>query len=317
MTEMLHPVVVVGCRRSGTTLLRAKLGGHPDLLVHPGEPQFILGWWSRFGSTIRDVPTALSYVTAQQNLPEELNWDDLRSACTSQVMPLRQLVLCYLQAWAGDELKRKRVVLKHPALVFHLDLVFELFPEVHIVHVVRDPRASVSSQRSRWPQLSVWEAASWWRDAARAGRDWARQGKTPYTEIQFEHLVNAPDETLRHLCRELGVPYATGLLDFDLRTMSFEPGASPRAVHYRTVDASRLDLWRERLEPTEVRLVETCCRSEMQWWGYAPVEPQVSPLRFAARHTREILYYKVLSTGRRLKATTRRLSWRLSAKQLA
>lgn len=49
----LQPILVFGCRRSGTTLLRSMLAQHPDLLVHPKEPQFILTLRDRFGEVLR------------------------------------------------------------------------------------------------------------------------------------------------------------------------------------------------------------------------------------------------------------------------
>jgi hypothetical protein len=311
MTAIQAPIVTVGCRRSGTTLLRSMMSGHPDLLVHPGEPRYILGLWRKFGSTIRNVPAALAYVAAQPNLPDGLSEDGLESACgSSRQMSLRQLVHCCLQAWGKDELCRKRIVLKHPALVFHLDLLPELFPDVHVVHVVRDPRAAVSSQLSRWPKLSVWEAAEWWRNSVRAGRTWQRRGTTPYTEVQYEDLVLSPGEALGRLCRHLGISYHPGMLKLELETKLYSPDAPPSLVQFSSPDPSRIMLWRERLSPLEIRMVEACCHKEMAWWGYEPVAPRVSAVLFASRLLGEKLRYELKAAIRRIRTTVRQTGWR-------
>ena len=206
-------------------------------------------------------------------------------------------------------MRGRRIVLKHPALIFHLGLVFELFTDVTIIHVVRDPRAAVSSQLSRWPDLSVWEAAEWWRDSVRAGRTWQRRGATPYAEVQYEDLVLSPGEALGRLCGQLGISYYPGMLKLDLDTKLYSPDAPPRSVQYSSPDPSRTMLWRERLSPLEIRMVETCCHKEMAWWGYQPIAPRVSAVRLSARLLGERLRYAVKAAARRVRAGVRRVGW--------
>jgi hypothetical protein len=181
---------------------------------------------------------------------------------------------------------------------------------VHIVHVVRDPRAAVSSQLSRWPHLSAWEAAEWWKDAARAGRAWQRRGTTPYVEVQYEELVLSPGDTLGRLCQHLGISYDPGMLELGMDTKLYAPGAPPMPVQFSSPDPSRIMLWRQRLSPIEIRIVEACCHKEMAWWGYQPVEPRVPAVRFASRLLGERLLYTAKAFLRRTRAAVRRTGWK-------
>ena len=306
------PIVIVGCQRSGTTLLRAMLSGNSHLLVHPDEPQFILELYERHGHSIRDVHGALAHMTSHPLFPQDLSPESLLSACGSDnTISLKSLVECYLYAWRGDSLEGRRLVLKHPRLIFHLALVHNLFPDVHVVHILRDPRATVSSQISRWPRMSIWEAASLWRRAVRAGRRWAELGRTPYTEIRYEQLVLEPERSLTELCQSLDIRFTPQMLEFELHQRAFARNAAPEPIQFTSPDQSRLHLWKERLSPEEVWLVENCCGQEMKWWGYTLLNPTVSLGRIGVRYARERLGYVLLVLGRRLKNLCRRVAWRL------
>jgi hypothetical protein len=290
---------------------------HPDLLVHPAEPQYILGAYQRFGRTIGDVHAALTYMTSHPYFPGDVSTDAEQVECTdARSTSLRELVHYCLGRWGSNALHDRRLVLKDPAFTFRIDLVHELFPNAYILHIVRDPRANVSSQRSRWPRASIWECASWWRNAVRAARAWRRQGHTPYAEVKYEELVLTPDETLKRLCRELELRYYPGMMEFGLETKSFAPGERPQPMHFTSLDRSRMSLWQERLAPIDIRLVELRCREEMAWWGYQPVAPRVSAARYASRLLGERLRYAVIAAIRRIRATMRQTGWRLGIARL-
>lgn len=283
-------ILIVGARRSGTTLLHAMLSQHPDLLVHPEEPQFVLELLQRFGQTVRDVPAALRLIDAHPYRAPAVTRDALERIVGAEgPLPLHRLVQAYLTVWRGDESRDKRPVLKHPRLIFHLDLARELFPASTVVHVVRDPRGNVLSQRARWPDIPILECAAWWRAAVRRGHALALRRPDACIEVVYERLVRDPERTMRELCSFLRLPFTSDLLSFELETQVYSPAAEPRPAAYTRPDASRLGRWRTGLTPTEIRLVERWCRREMPWWGYDPVHPATSALRFWPFYWRERL----------------------------
>jgi hypothetical protein len=68
------PFFVVGCPRSGTTMLRMMLDGHPHLAI-PDESHFVVGlaprWWVRRSASIDDI-LAHPKVRAWDVDPDEL-----------------------------------------------------------------------------------------------------------------------------------------------------------------------------------------------------------------------------------------------------
>ena len=308
----LTPVVIVGCQRSGTTLLRTILGRHPALLEHPDEPQYFYWLYQRFGHEITDVETAVSYLSQHPYLPANIPPERLEAYFRPYSrLSLQEFAKLYLQVWGEDELQDKRPILKDPAWIYHLDLVQELFPGAVIIHIIRDPRANVSSQVSRWPQISVWEAAMAWRQAMRQSHAWKETSPAPYVEVTYKNLLQTPKETLQYLCRALDLEFVPTMLDFEQKTTLYAPNSQPRQVKYRTLDPSRLYQWREQLSPADIRLVELACQHEMAWLNYEPLNPSVPKSELFRRQVREVPHYYYKKAGRSVKAYGRKLSWKL------
>jgi hypothetical protein len=297
--NLAPPILITGCRRSGTTLLRAMLNQHPALLAHPAEPQFILDLYRRFGRYIYDVPQAVGYVRDHPHRAATITPEALHDVYgNSKQLWLQEFVQRYLSVFSGDERSRKRLVLKDPYFIRHLGLVFDLWPEATVIHVVRDPRANVSSQRARWPKASLWECIMWWREAARVGHNLAGRQPKRCIELRYEDLVRRPEQTLQQLCQFLHLPYTSELLEFELETISFAPGQEPEAVLFRQLDPARLSQWQKYLSPLAIRLIETACSEEMTWYRYKTSGPPLPRRVFTAHLGKERVYYQLLKAGR-------------------
>jgi hypothetical protein len=277
-------ILIVGCRRSGTTLVRTILEEHPNLLVHPFEPQFFLQLYRRFGLDRIPPSSALAYILGHPYRAPEVTGEKLGAGDFPP--DLTGIVHRYMVAWSSGHENRPKV-LKHPAFVFHLDIAELLFPECTVIHVVRDPRASVSSQRQRWSHLSVWQCAMHWRRAVEAARAWYRKNAGRYIEIQYEELVQYPEESVRKLCASLSLPYSKQLLSFRQQETVFEPETGQQLKLYRAPDPSRIDLWREWLTGDDVQIVEAICSREMAWWRYPAVSSSVPSFALRSRMVRE------------------------------
>ncbi len=296
-------IVVTGCQRSGTTLVRSILAQHPHLSVHPSEPQFILELWKRYGPVIDDVPAAIDYVNLHRYKAESISPGRLATFFQTphQPMLLRDFIHTYLQAWCGDDLRHKQVVLKDPAFIYQLDTLDKLFADPITIHVIRDPRANVSSQRARWPHLTIWECAVRWRDAIRAGKTWQQKHPGRYIELVYEQLVLEGEPTLQPLCRALRLPYNPEMLSFQLETRAFIPGQPVQAVSHTGISSDSLDVWKRRLQPMDISLIEACCEAEMEWQGYQPSNPTVSGAALRGRILLERNRYAAIRSVRRLK----------------
>lgn len=296
------PILIIGCRRSGTTLLRTMLFTHPDLLVHPKEPQFILTHLSRYGYTLHHKEKAIAELLKHPYLPETINHSDLATALADpSVQTWADFFLAYLKFWAGENNAHRQIVLKDPAFTFHLDALQIIFPQSRFIHVVRHPYGNVSSQRARWPNASIWECASLWRDAVTIGHQLTVEQPQRCLEIDYQELVLEPEITLKKVCQFLTIPFNEGMLHFSLDTISFTPGQPPKPKRFTGLDPARLERWRSFLTPLDIRLIEQRCKPEMHWWEYKILNPPVELSKLRWRLFLERLHYSLLKNGRSLK----------------
>lgn len=139
MTLAKPPIIIVAAARSGTKMLRSILGSHPDIVCFPREINYI---W-RHGN-IR-FPT--DELTPEHARPEVVRYIRKRF----------------------DGLSAKhdgaRVAEKTCANSLRVDFVHAVFPEAHVIHLVRDGRAVAESARRRWqtpnPLPYLLEKARW------------------------------------------------------------------------------------------------------------------------------------------------------------
>lgn len=277
-----RPVFLVGCPRSGTTLLQRMLDAHPEVAVAP-ETHFMRRFWQQ----------RYSYGPLQRDAHFEQLLQDIVATPEFQEMGL-QAASYQQDAWTGPRtypalfglmlhhFARQRGVLvvgeKTPDHLLHISTLQEFFPEARFVHIVRDPRAVVNSLRSvPWSKGSVARDAEVWRTKLAAARRTAPQLGGRLHTIHYEHLVAAPEPILYALCRFLEIPYAPSMLTYyeePVRTVNLkrEPWKSKAA---RPLDPDALDRWRTDLSPSMIAEIEAVTLFEMRRWSY---EAETDPL---------------------------------------
>jgi len=302
-------IVVAGSPRSGTSLLRTILKTHDSLRVHTTEPHYVLELYGRFGRTISDVPAATEFVLAHDKFPtDEVGPAALRAELKGKTsMSLSEFLRTCFRLLKRNTPDRP-LVLKHPAWILHLDLMKELFPDLRVIHSIRDPRANTFSQRTRWPSTSVWKAATRWRACVQAGRRWQERGATPYMEVRYEDLVTDSEATCRAICDFLQIPFDPSMLTFTHVERDWNPTNPGEGAkrQYQGFEPQRIHKWKKFLTPQEVKLIEDQCRVGMGWFGYETTDPQVelsTYLPFYIKERRRALHRSIRSMTRRLRGT--------------
>jgi hypothetical protein len=174
---------------------------------------------------------------------------------------------------------------KVPAHTFLLSLVPSI--DLHVVHLVRDPRAVALSQSRPKRQLDTTDeremtrtapvetAAYWvmWNAATRA----TFKRHPNYTMLTYESLMAEPEAAIRMLLDRIGEPDA--VLPFtEGRTVRLHPNhtVSGNPSRFTTGDVTlRADeAWRHEMRPADRRLVTAVAAPFMRPYGY--------PLRLTA-----------------------------------
>ncbi len=277
------PVFLVGCPRSGTTLLQRMLDSHSAVAIAP-ETHFIRRFWLKrddFGDLVenRNYHDLVDEVIAMPEFAEmELDREAFRSAAMDSPREYPALFRLLLTTFAQA---RQATVVgeKTPNHLLYMPTLQEFFPEARFIHLVRDPRAVVNSWR-HVPWTTGWVAgdAMVWRRYMAAARRRPPTGRDRLLTVHYEELAQSPEQTLDEVCRFIGVAYEEQIRNFH--------EDAPRGVNLarepwktnvtRPVDPSRMEKWREELTSAMISDIEAVTWREMKRLGY---RPDGSPLR--------------------------------------
>jgi hypothetical protein len=286
--EPAEPFFIVGCGRSGTTLLRTMLNHHPEVAI-PLESFFIVDYL-RAPETV-SIARLRSMLIGEYELKE---WGlDLTEETFEGCETPRQLITRLHERYAAEHGKA-RWGQKTPRLIRFGGLIKANYPKARFVVVLRNPRATVNSlMKSNVHSANALFASKRW--AADVGEGLALKQRYPgdVMEIRYEDLVTQPEQSLRRVCDFLNLPYDPAMLGYH------ESGVEEYSEYYEQIharlaqppQASRIDAWREELSQADVATVEAVCGDLMGQVGYPPPDQcgEVSKGQVARYMLRRIL----------------------------
>jgi hypothetical protein len=276
-----RPFFVVGCPRSGTTLVRMMLDGHPRLAI-PDESHFIVGlaprWWRpRRRPSLGDVlahPKVRAWDVDQSRLR--------RRAEKASPRTFPEMVDAVFAGYATEHGKA-RWGDKTPGYVTYLARLARMFPTAQFVHVIRDGReAAASLAEWEWGSRTAVTGAFWWAHKVRAGRrDGAVLGPDRYHELRLDDLTSRPEATLREVCAFLGEDFSPTMLSYPERRAVAAQPRREQERHLVLPPTPGLRDWRHGLSPRDQRAVEEVCRPTLHRLGYESASPRPAARAYA------------------------------------
>jgi hypothetical protein len=275
VTRGAPPIFVVGCPRSGTSLLRLMLDAHPEVAIPP-ESHFIPGVWrvrERYGSGVafdaermaREVFTTLRF--QDWHLPPEGVLAQIRA---TEPRDLAGAIEAFFLAYARAHGK-PRWGDKTPGYALDMPLIAGLFPDARFIHLIRDGRnVALSLMDVPRPPRSLTEAAQVWKhriDVAR--RDTATLGDA-VLEVRYETLVDDPESVLKEVCAHTSLDFTPVMFDYyrgeALRSVpEREWGHHQNLTRPPTRDVRD---WRATMSEADQMLFEAVAGAELSALGY-------------------------------------------------
>lgn len=267
------PFFIVGCGRSGTTLLRGLLNNHPQIAV-PLESLFIADYLRAEGH--RPLPRLKALLTDE---PEIREWGlqvEPNGLAGCESMP--QAIARLHELYAASKGK-PRWGQKTPRLVRQLDLLSDRFPEALFIHIVRDPRAvACSLTRSNVHHSTPLHAATRWVRDVRAGLDFEAQHADRMLRLRYEDLVANPGPTLGLVAEFLGLRAPIGVARLSHGRQEYSEFYSQIHANLdRDLTTESIDRWKRDLTIGEIHLVESIAVPVMQRLGYESSSPAGRP----------------------------------------
>lgn len=261
---------VLGCDRSGTTLLQGLLNSHPDIFIsyEIGIIYPLKNVYEREGASFMiDLVCKRGLIEEGQALQVLDEYRDGKFESFSNLLAKLYRMRASKDGksiW-GD---------KMPSYTGHIDELAFLFPNSRFINIIRDPRGVSSSwAKTDWGPMTTYHAAKKWRKKIYEAREsLIKLDKNRYENILFEDLVNDPEPVLRRICRLVGKEYDSVMLDPINRKKSILPKRLDELHPDRNkpVNSNIAEKWRE-LPKNRLSHIETICREDMLAFGYKPI----------------------------------------------
>jgi protein-tyrosine sulfotransferase len=260
----LSPIVIGGCGRSGTTLLRLMLDSHrhvccgPESSVFRRRPIDPDALAERFGIGRGEVRAVHA---AARSRPEFI--EGFAALCMRKAGKRR---------WAE----------KTPRNISRIATIFRHFPEARFVHVLRDGRDVACSLRThprhrvedgRLVPLDTWKpiagCARRWRNDIEASRPfWA---DPRFLTVRYEELVLEPRPVLERLMKFVGEPWDEAMLAHAGADSPFRDATrfaqNPEALG--AVNRESLSRWQRDMDERDRRIFKRIAGALLVELGYA------------------------------------------------
>jgi len=274
------PVFIIGCYRSGTSLLRLMLSAHQHI------------WISCEGAYIyhiRSKLTANDDLSNSKNLEalhrailpflEEEKWltlptfEELLEWVKQYGTHTRSLIIFY-NTWDARALGKQKLLWWGDNANYHVHNVpyfSSLFPDSKYIFMIRDPRDIHTSikfnYKERYPLddiMNVWERAL--LDGLLAEQF---LGRHRVKQVRYESLVTDPKNQLKEICTFLGVVFEEEMLAY---YKSEAAKALSRINHHsnvvKAVFANSVGKYREMLTEEEIYKINKRLTLPMRCLGY-------------------------------------------------
>jgi len=250
---------IVGCARSGTSILGELIGSHPEV-AYKHEAHRV---WKIAG--------------LGENNSHRLTEQHATSSVKEQIR--KRFEKKKGNAWLFVE--------KCPRSVLRLPFIREIFPEARFIHIIRDGRDAACSmlpgiggnewrhlKPPNWQQLfqqdrGVMRCAKAWKtimEIALSDLDGA-----PHFSLKYEELVQNPEKLAKEILQFLELPDHAAVFEFCKKVQnstadSYQP--QQQTKWYRDDHQVRVGRWRENLQDDEAQAVEDLLRPMLTRLGY-------------------------------------------------
>lgn len=250
-----RPIVVGGCYRSGTSLVRRLLDSHPRIHCGPEVKLF-----RDFYGDYLDVEDPIAHLrfltTARSVLPEP------------ELLEVLGAALVEMHERAARAVGKPRWADKVPENVVFLDGWQRILGDEWIfLHVVRNPLDTLASiEEADFPKsipAGLDERIDLYLEYVQAGFRFAEKNPDRYVRLLYEDLVGDPEATVRKLMASLGESFHPEQLA--INASPYQAGLEdPKAVKASEIHRDSVGRWRQILSPEDA---ETVMRRTAAVWS--------------------------------------------------
>lgn len=274
------PIFIVGCERSGTTMLRLILCSHKNITIPP-QTKYIKKLYKRrflFGdlSIEKNQNTLKDWFYINHNKKTKLiDLDISKNDIQNELEVAGNTVGAYfasiLKLYSQNN-NKIRWGDKHPYYIKYLPQLFKLFPDAQVIHIIRDGRDSVSSlKKMPWWKKNSMHAMLNWQEAIQKGVHAKRKySSDQFIEIRYEDIIHKPEDSVKLICDFINEEYSDTLLEFQKIAdksipsykMDWHSGAK------KEINSMSIGRWENDLDDWEISLINKKLKKELALHKY-------------------------------------------------
>lgn len=263
-----RPIIIGGCPRSGTTLLRSCLNSHSNIYAGP------------------ECAYGIKAVEAVIETDKHIGQRAQQAFGLGEEEILRSYGVGW-EYWLDCILAnggKSRIADKMPQYQRHFPTMSYMLPDALFVHIIRDPRDVTSSLFDSRDMFGyeTGDPVEFCQHANKAAQYWAHEtglgmrmrnheNAHRYLELRYEDLAQRPEPTLRTLLDFVGEPWDGGVMTPNDGGVEWTNGDTNKPPH-----ADSVGRWRKRLTAEDARTVEFEARGLMDILGYEVGKSEVA-----------------------------------------
>lgn len=297
------PVFVVGCPRSGTTLLYHMILSSGNFALYPSETHIFNILARRYGNLAvrkrREQMTDL-WLNSKYFALTQLDREPIRTRLINDCRNAGDFLRIIMEKVAHSQ-KVERWAENTPEHILYLREIKALIPDAVFIHIVRDGRdVALSLDKLGWLPSLPWDRGSgrtacgvYWEWMVENGRKAGRSLGSDYMEVRYEDLLQHPHATLGSIGQ---------FIDHDLDYERIQevgvgtvrrPNTSFREKPEEDV-FNPIGRWRGGFSPEQLVNFEKLVGPCLQNLGYAlstPEEDLKADARFRTLRAQYVLYF--------------------------
>ena len=300
---MAPATFIVGHPRSGTSLLRALLDGHPDLLVLPFETH--LFDWAKSGDPVTGLlDRSRLWPTLHRHRPS-ISRDEVEGVLRrafSQAGEPRGRLLALVEGWRELTGARPdtRWVEKTPRHLYEATTLLTWFPaDARILVMRRDPRDVMASALKQQPSRAIFPMALTGRLAHKIVSEHELDPR--FSVITYERLVRDPVGTMQAVCKFLDIPYDPVVATPTVLGAEYF-GNSRFDATLEGVSEAAVGRYHDVLSGPRLERAEALLAPVLSAGGYAPTHPTKAQRHLIARAAISVILRSELWRSRGLRA---------------
>ncbi|MCI0377425.1 MAG: sulfotransferase [Gemmataceae bacterium] len=262
MTDLRH-FFLVGCPRSGTTMLQQALNRHSRIVIPPETKLFFSFLGHCRKCQLRHLRRLNSDLGIELHAPEK---------CVASKSAARKFFFEMARQYLARLGRTDAVSFgeKTPEHTSFIDRIKRFFPKAKLVLIYRDGRdVALSMTKVPWMHSDLVVSFCVWLYYSHYHLKASRDRSLNMYCVKYEHLVLNPAGELRNLLEFLGLPYESAVAEgCGNREGIPEREYTWKARAMQKISADRVECWRKELSEPDVRVLERLGGKTLRSLGY-------------------------------------------------